>query len=128
MSSPASAADLTVTDAWIRAMPGRLPAAGYFTLRNAGRDQVSLSGASSPACGMLMLHRSSSDNGMSSMTDVERMAVPAGGILKFAPGGYHLMCMDPKPLKHGAPIPVTLEFSNGKSLVATFVVKDARGR
>lgn|SRR5690348_7893294 len=128
LSSPAYGTDLMITDAWIRAMPGHLPAAGYFTIRNGGRDPVSLSGASSPACGMLMLHRSSSDNGMSSMSDVESIAIPAGGTMRFAPGGYHLMCMDPKPLMHGARVPITLQFSNGRTLATTFLVKDARGR
>jgi copper(I)-binding protein len=109
-------------------MPAKLPAAGYFTLHNAGSNAVALAGASSPACGMLMLHKSSTENGMSSMSDMATVLVPAGAKVGFAPGGYHLMCDDPTPvMKHGARVPVTLQFQDGKTLATTFVVKDARG-
>ena len=41
---------------------------------------------------MLMIHQSSNKGGMSGMDMVEKVKVPAGGMVKFAPGGYHLMC------------------------------------
>ena len=73
----------------MRALPAHLPAAGYFTLHNAGKDPLALTAASSPACGMLMLHKSTQSGGMGSMEDVASVPVPAGGDIKFAPGGYH---------------------------------------
>jgi len=127
LSAPAHAAEVTVTDGWIRALPGHLPAAGYFVLRNVGSRDLFLTGASSPVCGMLMLHKSSSDNGMANMTDMDDVAIPAGGSVTFAPGGLHLMCVDPKPLKLGSGVPVTLQFSTGKNVTATFVVRNALG-
>src|SRR5581483_4410457 len=81
------AADVRVSDAWIRALPAGLPAAGYFVLHNAGAKDAALTGAQSPACGMLMLHRSTTLNGMSSMNEVLSVTVPAHGRLAFAPGG-----------------------------------------
>lgn len=128
LSATAHAADVTVTDAWIRALPGHLPAAGYFVLRNTGSRELYLTGASSPVCGMLLLHKSSSDNGMANMMDMDSVAIPVGGSVKFAPGGLHLMCMDPKPLKRGSLAAVTLQFSTGKAVTATFVVRNALGR
>jgi len=32
---------------------------------------------------------------MSTMEDVSGVPVPAGGEIRFAPGGFHLMCMGP---------------------------------
>ena len=126
---PATAAEVSVTNAWIRALPAHLPAGGYFTLKNLGKSEVSLTGASSSACGMLMLHKSSDRNGMSSMSDMESVAVPAGATVSFAPGGYHLMCMDPAAsLKPGSKAFVTLEFSDGTKTTVTFAVKSARGK
>ncbi|HEY5238553.1 MAG TPA: copper chaperone PCu(A)C, partial [Rhizomicrobium sp.] len=117
-----------VTDAWFRALPSGLPAGGYFTLSNPGAAAISLTGAQSPACGMLMLHKSSDSGGMSMMSDVASVDVPPGGQVKFAPGGYHLMCMDPTPaMKPGAKVPVTLMFANKSKLQALFVVKNAKG-
>ncbi|HSZ73529.1 MAG TPA: copper chaperone PCu(A)C [Rhizomicrobium sp.] len=119
----------TVTDAWFRALPAGLPSGGYFTLTNSGAQTISLTAADSPACGMLMLHKSSADSGMSMMSDVAKIDVPAGGAVKFAPGGYHLMCMDPTPqMKPGAKVPVTLFFADKSKLQISFTVRNASGR
>jgi copper(I)-binding protein len=126
---PAQAAGLRVTDAWFRALPPSVPSGGYFMLHNDGAKPVTLTGAESPACGMLMLHKSENMGGMSSMADVSDIAVPAGGTLAFAPGGYHLMCMDAKPiLKPGGHVPVTLLFKDGAKRTASFAVRGATGK
>lgn len=128
-AAPALAADIQVSDAWMRALPAHLPAAGYFTLHNSGKSEIALSSASSPACGMLMLHKSTQSGGMGSMEDVVSVAVPAGGDIKFAPGGYHLMCMEPKDgVKPGGSVEVTLGFADGSRIAAPFAVKDAQGK
>ena len=127
-STASRAADVNVSNAWIRALPGGLPAAAYFTIHNSGNRDLSLTGADSPACGMLMLHKSSTANGMANMMDIESIPIPAGGSAKFEPGGLHLMCMDPKHLKPGSTVSVTLEFANGKNMTTRFVVRNARGQ
>lgn len=129
VSSPAWAGPVQVSDAWIRSLPAKLPAAGYFTLRNTSGKEVSLTGAQSSACGMLMLHKSTQNGGMGSMDDVTSVAVPPGGTVKFAPGGYHLMCMDPTPaIAPGAMVSVTLSFSDGSKSQTSFAVKNAQGK
>lgn len=122
-------AALDLRDGWFRALPPSLPSGAYFTLRNGGSKAVTLTGANSPACGMLMLHRSENQGGMGTMTGVSAAEVPAGGELRFAPGGYHLMCMDAKPvLKPGARVPVTLTFRDAPPLTAQFDVRNAAGK
>jgi hypothetical protein len=129
IATPALAENLTISDGWFRSLPGSLPAGGYFTLHNGGSAAATLTGASSPACGMLMLHKSESMNGMASMMDVPNVPVPAGGGVTFAPGGYHLMCMQPTAaMKPGASVPVTLQFADGSKLDASFAVKNAKGQ
>jgi copper(I)-binding protein len=124
----AFAAPVTVSDGWFRALPANLPSGGYFTLHNGGPAQIMLTGASSPACGMLMLHLSETMNGMASMSGVTSIPVAPGATLKFAPGGYHLMCMNPTPaMKPGANVSVVLQFAGGTTLTAPFVVKNAKG-
>ena len=118
-----------MSDAWIRALPAHLPAAGYFTLKNLGTAEVSLTGAETPACGMLMLHKSTESGGMGSMEDVASVALAPGGTVKFAPGGYHLMCMDPTgAIKPGGTVAVTLKFSDGGSTTSNFAVRNAQGK
>ncbi len=118
---------VTITDAWFRSLPGSLPAGGYFTLHNPTAKTLSLTGAASPACGMVMLHKSDAMGGMERMEDVTAIDVAPGGTLSFAPGGYHLMCMDPK-MKIGGHVPVTLEFAGGTKLTIDFAVRGATGR
>jgi hypothetical protein len=125
----AAAGPVDVTDAWFRALPGHLPAGGYFTAVNTTGSEIDITGAQSDACGMLMLHKSEDKGGMSSMSMVEKIAVAPGGMVRFAPGGYHLMCTNPKPkLKIGNRVPVTLDLSNGVHVTVAFAVRGATGK
>src|SRR6185436_5012781 len=107
MTATAQAAPFDVTDAWFRSLPGKLPAGGYFTAQNNTSRDVSITGVSSDACGMLMIHQSSNKGGMTGMNMVDSVKVPAGGMVRFAPGGYHLMCEQPK-MKIGTRVSVLL--------------------
>jgi hypothetical protein len=78
---------------------------------------------------MLMLHKSDNMGGMMHMEDVTKVEVPAGGTISFAPGGYHLMCMQPSTdIKPGAKVKIALGFSDGSSIAAPFEVRSASGR
>jgi copper(I)-binding protein len=127
VSGPALAGPVNVSDAWFRFLPAHLPAGGYFTVVNTTRRPLDITAASSPACAMLMLHKSGGEGGMSSMAMVDKVTVPAGGTLKFTPGGYHLMC-DGAKMTVGGKAPVTLSLSDGSSVTAAFAVRDARGK
>ncbi len=127
-ATAAHAAPVTVKDAWFRALPAKLPAGGYFTAHNSGTADLAITAASAPgACGMLMLHQTSDKGGMKGMSKVDQVSVPAGGDAVFAPGGFHLMCMQSN-LTAGGTVPVTLTFSDGSKLTADFAVKDAKGQ
>ena len=130
LTIPAEAAgpDVSISDAWMRVIVPSRPAAGYFKLENMSDEAVDLTAASSPGCGMLMLHQSVHENGMDKMMMVKSIAVPAHSKVEFAPGGYHLMCMSPSAdLKPGASVPVTLKFASG-DITVDFAVKDATGK
>lgn len=129
-AGPALAAGaISIRDGWIRALPSGVPSGGYFTLHNGSGKDLVLTGAASPACGMLMLHKSENMGGMSKMEDVAEVPVPQGQDVVFAPGGYHLMCMDAKPeIKPGAHVPVTLRFKDGTEVTAAFAVRNAMGK
>ena len=129
LASAAEAGSVTVSGSWFRALPGKLPAAGYFTLHNSGRTAVVLTSAQSPGCGMLMLHMTHNMNGMMQMMEVPKVDVPAGGTVTFATGGYHLMCTNPTPaLRLGANMPVTLRFADGSQITTVFPVRSATGQ
>lgn len=112
---------VTVTNAWFRYLLPQVPAGGYMTLKNASAQPLILIGASSVACRMLMLHRSERQGGMERMVEVRHLTVPARGAVHFAPGGYHLMCMQPK-MRPGQIVQVTLRFQDGGTITAAFSV------
>ncbi len=121
-----AAGPVSVGGGWFRYLLAQIPAGGYMTLRNAGNAPAVLTGASSPACGSLMLHRTESGGGTDRMVSVDRVTVPAHGSLRFAPGGYHLMCMQPRMHPHET-VPVTLTFADGSRTTTAFTVFGAKG-
>jgi copper(I)-binding protein len=115
-----------VSNARIRLLPGDLPLAGYCDVHNTGSKTVTLTGASSPAFGGVMMHLSMHENGEATMKMVDKIDIAAGKTLRFAPGGYHLMLMNRKhSMKVGDAVPITLHFSNGLDLKREFRVGGA---
>ena len=82
----AQASEIVIDGGWFRALPPAVPSGAYFTLRNGGAQTVTLVGADSPACGMLMLHKSENHGGMGSMMDMETVDIAAGGAVSLHPG------------------------------------------
>jgi copper(I)-binding protein len=117
---------LTVAKPWMRYLLPSVPAAAYMVLQNDSGSDVVVTGASSPACGMLMLHKSSDNSGMAMMMDVPSITVPAHGSVTLAPGGYHLMCMQPA-MKVGDKVSVTLMVAGHPDVTAMLPVLGAQG-
>jgi periplasmic copper chaperone A len=125
-TAAAATTGITVEKPWMRFIIKSRPAAGYFTLKNDTGSAIDLVGASSSACGMMMLHQSKEVNGAEKMLPVKSISIPAHGSVSFATGGYHLMCMSPaNALTVGAKVPVTLKFADGSAVTAQFPVKGA---
>ena len=126
--APAVAAEpVTASKPWFRYIAPQIPAGGYMTLTNHTDHPAVLTGAASPACGMLTVHRSEAMEGMERMLSVPSVTVPVGGTLSFAPGGYHLMCMSPR-MKPGDHVDVTLNFQGGQTVSVSFPVLSATAR
>lgn len=118
-------AGVSVRDAWVReAPPGVAMMAGYMTLRNStSRSQV-LVAASSPGFETVMMHRTVVKEGMASMEHARQVELSPNASLMFAPGGYHLMLMNPqRTLRAGDPVVINLEFRGGLVLPVAFEVR-----
>lgn len=120
------AAQVTASHAWIRVLPGSLPAGAYVVLHNDGDKPVALTGAAAPAYGETMLHESSSVGGVNRMRMIAALPIPAHATQALAPGGYHLMLMDAKrPVQPGDTVHVTLKFGDGSTLPVDFLARPA---
>lgn len=115
----------TVEEAWVRAAPPGAPSlAGYFVLRNGCDAPVAVAGVESDDFGMPMIHRSVEENGVAKMRPAGDLTVPAGGELRFSPGGLHLMLMQPvRPLAEGEVARIRIVLADGRKLSADFPVR-----
>jgi copper(I)-binding protein len=115
---------IRVLAAWIRWLPGGLPAAGYLTLTNTGDKALALDAASSPSYRDVSIHRSITHGTNVEMRPVNELTLQPHTTLEFESTGYHLMLMQPTGSADTAiEIPITLHFSDGSSLVVPFQVR-----
>ncbi|HEX7112759.1 MAG TPA: copper chaperone PCu(A)C [Mizugakiibacter sp.] len=117
---------LTVEDAWIRAAPpGAMMLAGYMALGNTGDASVVLDAADSDAFGDVSMHRTVEEDGVARMRPLERVTVAPGQRVTFAPGGMHLMLMQPKRALHpGDRITIRLRHADGTTTSVEFAVRE----
>lgn len=117
---------LHVENAWVRLLPGTLPAAGYFTLVNDSGQSATLTAATSPSWDRVMMHRSRGKHGEATMSMVDSVMVPPHGQIAFAPGGYHLMLEGARePLAAGGQATITLHFADATTLPVKFALMPA---
>ena len=117
---------VSAIDAWIRWLPANIPSGAYLTLTNTGSAPRVLVGAVSPDFGEVSFHLTHTVDGMSEMSAVGALTINPRSTLQFAPGGYHIMLMQPlRTLHPGDHVPITLRFADGSSLQVSFAVRGA---
>ena len=119
-TSPAPSVHLTVSGAWIRVAPTiEQPTAAYLVIAEHANTPDALIGASSPAAAMIEIHETTT--GMDDMTGMgsrARLDIPAGGMMKLEPGGFHLMVTGlRKPLVAGTMVELDLLFEHAGTIV-----------
>jgi hypothetical protein len=120
--------DLNIDHPWARALPPTAPAgAAYFVVHSKSTTDDTLVSAMSPVADKTELHTHVMMGEVMKMQQVESVAIPAGGEVKFAPGGLHVMLFGLKqPLVAGESFPLTLVFQNaGTVQVDVKVEQDA---
>jgi copper(I)-binding protein len=110
---------LEISEPWTRATASTAPTAGGFlTITNKGTTPDRLVAVRSAAAAKVQVHEMKMDGNIMRMRALEHgLDIPAGGTVKLAPGGFHLMMMGLKrPLKKGTEVPVTLVFEKAGSI------------
>ncbi len=146
---------IDVSDAWARTSPMMATAgAAYMTIANTGDadDAVLAASVDESIAGRVELHETrmvddsdmvdTSDMGddmdggdmgddvattapMMEMVHIDRIEVPAGGVVKLEPGGLHVMMFDVvEPLEPGEELEVTLTFEVSGDHIVTAIVGD----
>lgn len=111
-ASFAQAADVTVSDPWVRGTVPTQKATGAF-MRLQADQEVRLVSASSPVAGVTEIHEMAMQDNVMKMRRVDGgITLAKGTALELKPGSYHVMLMDLKqPLKAGEKVPLTLTFA-----------------
>ncbi|KIP98525.1 MULTISPECIES: copper chaperone PCu(A)C [Pseudomonas] len=121
------AGELHIDHPWSREMPPVAPtAAAYFVVHNKGAQDDRLLSVETPVAGKAEIHEHAHVGGMMKMQQVQSVVIPAGGEVKFAPMGYHVMLFNLKQqAKSGERFPLTLTFEKaGQVQVEVAVQKD----
>ena len=126
---PAVASDVTVEQPYARAMlPGAKVGGGYLTIANAGAADR-LVGATSDRAASVQIHEMKMEAGIMIMREMKSgIPVPANGVLKLKPGGYHLMFMNvSNPFKQGEMVRAVLTFEKAGAVEVAMTVGAAAG-
>lgn len=118
---------LIITDAWARrsTSPNNNSAA-YMTINNPTDRQIVIIGASAPkVANNVELHESFvDDRGVSKMTSINKIVVPAKSSIELAPGGIHIMLFDlKKRLSDNDKFDITVKIKDSKPIVTQAIVK-----
>lgn len=105
--------DLHIDHPWARPTPPSAKnGALYMEVRNGGAQSDTLTAVKTTLAAAVELHATLNEDGVMKMRRIEHgVEVPAGGSVKFEPGGFHVMLIGlAEPLQEGARHPVTLVF------------------
>lgn len=112
-------AEPKVVRAWVRlaAVTGR-PAAAYFTIQGDRRTERLIRIETALARDTEM-HGTQTGGGLSAMTRLEAVVIPAGGTVMFAPGRRHAMLAGLDPVvTAGTAVPLRFGFASGRTAEA----------
>lgn len=117
--------ELHIEHPWSRAMPPVAPtAAAYFVVHNQGREADRLLGVQTAVAAKAELHEHLHADGVMKMQQVQSVEIPAGGEVRFAPMGYHVMLFGlQQQAKDGERFPLTLRFEKAGAVEVDVVVQ-----
>ncbi|GAB4163856.1 MAG: hypothetical protein Tsb006_3210 [Rickettsiaceae bacterium] len=118
---------LQITDVWARkSMAPNNNSAAYMKISNPTKQQITIIGASaSMVANNVELHKSFVDEkGVSRMTSVDKIIVPAESAVELAPGGLHVMLFDLKRnLSEGDKFKITIKVEEMEPIIVESIVK-----
>lgn len=118
-----AASDVSVTAPWVRATVSAQKSTGAF-MHLQSRTPARLVGVSSPAAGVVEMHKMDMAGGVMKMARVDGIDLPAGKTVNLASGGYHVMLMGlKKQLKEGDAIELTMQLQGADKKVKSLTVK-----
>jgi copper(I)-binding protein len=123
-AAAASSPGLTVGDAWARTAVAGGDSAAYLTITNTGPADTLVS-IECTIASSTMLHQTATDStGMTGMSMLADLPIPAGATIQLAPGGTHVMIggLD-HPLTVGEKVELRLVFAHAGEIVVPAAIR-----
>jgi copper(I)-binding protein len=125
LASPLTAAEVTVSQPWVRGTVAPQKVTGAFMKLKSDRD-AKLVAASSPTAKQVEIHEMTMVKDVMRMRPIAELALPAGQEVVLKPGGHHIMLMGiERQFTQGDVIPITLTIKEGDGPTRTIEVKAA---
>ena len=119
--------DLKVNDAWARpSLSSNNNSAAYMSITNTTNKQITIIGASAALiANNVELHKSFVDEqGISRMTSIDKIIIPANSTIELEPGGIHVMLFDLKrKLATGDSFDLTIAMENADPIIVRTEIK-----
>ena len=114
-----------IENAWVRPAGKGMNSALYFDLNNITAKADALYKVTSTVSEIVQLHSTvKNPDGTMGMKEIKQIAIPASSVVKFDPGGYHVMLINLKnKLKVNSKIEFTFYFKTGGKVKIKAVVK-----
>jgi copper(I)-binding protein len=112
---PIALAELDIRDPWIKNLPPSVPVrAGYMTIHNPQTKTVSIVSLRSDAFASVEIHQTIEQDGMMRMEQVPSLKIESNSSVQLAPGGLHLMMMNPsEPTQPGDLLEIVIVLDDG---------------
>lgn len=117
---------ITISDVWARPSHGKsLTSAIYMKIENKGKLDY-ITGADTDVAKMTELHKTVTEQGISQMVHINRLALPKETVVELKPKGLHIMLMGlHKPLKPGDKFSLVISFENAGEMTVGVPVKNS---
>jgi copper(I)-binding protein len=127
VATPALATSIIeVMHPWARPTIPNRPGVVYLGIHNLGDTPDRLVGARADGIGSFEIHLAEQSNGVMTMSPIDAVDVPAGGMAHLGPGGLHLMMFDiAEALKLGDTLDITLIFESAGDVAVAVPVSNA---
>lgn len=125
LSPPNEPTTVAIRDAQAPWRTGSAWTVGGFVLRNAGTDEIVLTGAKTPAFDMTLICLGGGNASAAAQGPIEWVQIGSGQSILFGAESYHLLMVKPaRPLAVGDVVPVTLFFASGQRMLNALTLID----
>jgi hypothetical protein len=120
-----AAAELDIHNAWIKNLPASVPVrAGYMTIHNGQANAIGIVAIRSDSFASVEIHQTIAEDGMMRMESVPNLVIESDSTVQLAPGGLHLMMMNPtEPTRPGDILEIVIELDDGSTQNLNMTVK-----